>query len=527
MITATDTGFAIGVRFLTGYSVAAYPPGVAEWPPAPARLFMALVAACQESGADAAELEALRWLEQLDDPPEVIASQADARQTVTVYVPPNDFTSKDRNIVPQWRTNRQPRTFPRVRPRDDTVHFAWSVEPEHAQALVALCEKVTRLGHASSLVQCWFERGRPDVGDREHYRPVATHVDRSTRHVPIRSINPGSLDYLVDLYREQDVEDHFRLDAEIQSTKGKAKKQARAAYEQRFGRPWANNTPPERLRPEMAAAVPYERVGDEPQVAGSCFDRALVMLRLSPRDSRFRRLAAASGPKVCKVFRDALVSHAPDGLAVVTGHTPDGSPSTKPHLAVLPLPAVGGPHADGHLLGIAAALPAGLAISDHAAVMQAIHAVTREGLTLGQLGIWDVKPVPFDDRRRTLQAWWWTGKEKGAQRWATVTPIALDRHPKAKDPIEQHDELAELIRGSCEAIDMPRPARVVPIPVSAFGGVPDAGRFPRLARKDGSKRRQTHAMLWFDEPIIGPVLLGAGRFRGWGVCRPYEEGGRR
>ena len=28
-----------------------------------------------------------------------------------------------------------------------------------------------------------------------------------------------------------------------------------------------------------------------------------------------------------------------------------------------------------------------------------------------------------------------------------------------------------------------------------------------------------HAILVFDEPMRGPVLIGAGRFRGYGVCR--------
>jgi CRISPR-associated protein Csb2 len=33
-------------------------------------------------------------------------------------------------------------------------------------------------------------------------------------------------------------------------------------------------------------------------------------------------------------------------------------------------------------------------------------------------------------------------------------------------------------------------------------------------------------VLLFDEPVRGPVLIGAGRFRGYGVCRPVNaEGG--
>jgi len=38
-----------------------------------------------------------------------------------------------------------------------------------------------------------------------------------------------------------------------------------------------------------------------------------------------------------------------------------------------------------------------------------------------------------------------------------------------------------------------------------------------LQRKDGSPRWHTHAILVFDEPVCGRVLIGAGRFRG-AVC---------
>jgi len=58
--------------------------------------------------------------------------------------------------------------------------------------------------------------------------------------------------------------------------------------------------------------------------------------------------------------------------------------------------------------------------------------------------------------------------------------------------------------------------------VSAHLGAPASHQFPRLARKDGSECRHTHAILIFDRPVVGPVLLGAGRYRGYGLCRPLE-----
>ena len=34
-----------------------------------------------------------------------------------------------------------------------------------------------------------------------------------------------------------------------------------------------------------------------------------------------------------------------------------------------------------------------------------------------------------------------------------------------------------------------------------------------------------HAILIFSEPVVGPVLLGAGRYRGYGLCRPLRGRG--
>ena len=79
-----------------------------------------------------------------------------------------------------------------------------------------------------------------------------------------------------------------------------------------------------------------------------------------------------------------------------------------------------------------------------------------------------------------------------------------------------------MIGECCTRIGLPAPREVVVIGVSAHLGAPPAHEFPRLRRKDGSQRRHSHAILIFDEPVCGPMLLGAGRYRGYGVCRPID-----
>jgi CRISPR-associated protein Csb2 len=110
-------------------------------------------------------------------------------------------------------------------------------------------------------------------------------------------------------------------------------------------------------------------------------------------------------------------------------------------------------------------------------------------------------------------------------RWATVTPIVLDRHPRAKDTDRYWVEAETTIRQSCRRIGLAEPADVMLSPVTMFIGVPHARSFPPLHRKAGGTLHHTHAVITFPEPVRGPVLLGAGRYRGYGLCRPFRHGG--
>jgi CRISPR-associated protein Csb2 len=98
----------------------------------------------------------------------------------------------------------------------------------------------------------------------------------------------------------------------------------------------------------------------------------------------------------------------------------------------------------------------------------------------------------------------------------------FDRHPKAKEKTQYQQEVSLMIANACTRISLPKPREVIVTQVSAHFGVPPAFNFPRLKRKDGSERCHTHAILVFDEPVCGPVLVGAGRYRGYGACRPLD-----
>ncbi|MCS7313249.1 MAG: type I-U CRISPR-associated protein Csb2 [Acidobacteria bacterium] len=256
------------------------------------------------------------------------------------------------------------------------------------------------------------------------------------------------------------------------------------------------------------------------------FSPHLVVFAWAVRRGPYIVLRLESTLAVIQRWREALISQANDMpaevQAVVSGHGRHGMPLDGPHLALIPLACVGHPHADGRLLGLAAALPANLTADERRRVLQVLARV-RE-LKLGRLGRWSLvretgRPPLWDLRPEA-----WTAHPRGATHWSTVTPIAFDRHPKAKDPEAYRREVEEMIAAGCTATGLPRPQAVIATPVSAHLGVPPAHAFPRLRRKDGTERRHTHAILVFDRPVCGPVLIGAGRYRGYGVGRPLESG---
>jgi CRISPR-associated protein Csb2 len=59
-----------------------------------------------------------------------------------------------------------------------------------------------------------------------------------------------------------------------------------------------------------------------------------------------------------------------------------------------------------------------------------------------------------------------------------------------------------------------------PFFVGSLRAMPGQGGFPQLRKG----KFQVHAQIDFADPVAGPLLLGAGRFRGYGLLRPWKGG---
>jgi CRISPR-associated protein Csb2 len=514
---------AIGIRYLCGWAMATHPADRArsEWPPHPDRVFMALAAAHFETGEAPDERDALEWLER-HGPPLIVASDASAREIVTSYVPVNDAQiprwnadkepSREQQrsglaLLPEFRW-RQPRSFPVAIPDDDSVFLVWpSVlpTPDQRESLAALCRKVTCIGHSASLVQVWIEDQVQDAHDLAPTDGKRRVLEPEVGPAPqrLRIAGPGRLESL-----------RARFTEEQRPTAGL----------------WIG------YREAALAEATAER--------GTVFDPNLIVLRISPQTNG-RRLGLESTLLITAALRRKLLDVAGARPAEwVTGQKPDGRKSDSPHMAFVPLAHVGREHADGHLLGVAMVLPRGVAPQDKRQFLADVllHGQSADDdswplirVSLGEsVGDWELqvenrelfeRPVAL--RAETWIESWRSESRRGeaARTWATVTPIVLDRHPKT------FEDTAEIIATACERVTAIngdgglRPECIDVRPVSRFTGVGHARRdFPPLPQKFGkSVRSHVHATMTFAMPIRGPLLLGAGRYLGYGFCRPLTE----
>ncbi|MGZ5054200.1 MAG: type I-G CRISPR-associated protein Csb2 [Methylobacter sp.] len=550
--------FSLGIRYLNGWAMAAS-DGVkkerAEWPPHPDRVFMALAAAWFETEQDNIEKTALRWLETLN-PPKIGCSDANYREVVDVYVPVNDTATpfeKEEKLAasvgcyPLGRKRRD-RRFPVAIPDSPVVHFIWmeKLPDNHREALTSLSRKVTSVGHSASLVQMWIEDSPPE--------PNWIPVDGIAKF-RMRIACEGRLEYLEKRYNRDAVVsycdlvafkkslDEQRKDLEVERKQSSAgligaeKKTAESPYKERitlidselkrvaadleiFG-----GKEPKSFRPEPGLWQGYGKpeTSSKPDTHSSIFDSRLIVLKLTGK-----RLSLPSTLKLTQALRGALLANRTKPIPEwLCGHAENESPSLQPHIALLPMPFVGTEHADGRLLGVALALPRNL---DMESVVEILEPWLYEKMNLQPRkvklfdGHWLECTVELDTRESppwNLQTETWA---RPANRWASVTPVVLDRHFDGPDKWEK---AAESVKDGCERIGLPRPLEVFLHPVSMFEGVPRSNEFPWMKRKkDGGRMHQAHAVIVFDREVQGPVLVGAGRFRGYGFCRPLpqEEG---
>ena len=225
---------------------------------------------------------------------------------------------------------------------------------------------------------------------------------------------------------------------------------------------------------------------------------------------------------------------------LLSGHEPNGAVSVNPHLAVVPLPFVGSEHADGSLMGVGLVLPRSADATARRTVLDAIARLeaAQTGVTndeaavlpihLGGAGVWQLQRVVWGEHRNlNLRPKTWT---HAARRWASATPVALDRNPGDLH-VSRPRQAACSVRGShrkCRRggppIGLPAPVEVDVVRSCVLPGSAKPRTFPRFPSDTARAQRVfVHVRLVFPASVRGPILLGAGRYHGLGLCRPVDD----
>jgi CRISPR-associated protein Csb2 len=568
-------------RYLTGRSIAtAYNDRErAEWPPHPARLYSALVATWFDSEEHhSVERSALEWVASLA-PPCIYASEASHRRVVPHFVPVNDVSvlgtferqreqlaelqqalegakteyerlqrggdkreiekaahslAKEEKalgagrkkleklvledqqpyaigkhpetglrgawaLIPEHRL-KQPRSFPSVSPNDPRVFVRWSAPADglerHSPALTALAGRVVRVGHSASLVACSL------VDDCPTPRWEPSESGDEVLRVP----GPGQFATL-----EEAFERHQEIEPRILPCRF-----------QRYGR--------------------VREAREEPN-AKSHFGNDWIVFR----QIKGRRLSQPSCVAVARAMRGALMKYADNPPPeLLSGHTKSGSPSEQPHLAIVPLPFVGHAHASGELLGVALIFPREADDAQRQSVLRAIGRWEDERrkqqddylvdaplleLTLGRAGVIGLERLEGGvESVKTLRGGTWS---RSSHAWVTTTPIALDRNPgdlfsRDREAAKIASEAAERsIITACERIGLPTPSYVQVHPSVPLIGTVKARLYPAFpADPKKNQRVKVHARIEFPVRVTGPILLGAGRYYGLGLCLPQPTEAR-
>ena len=438
-----------------------------EWPPSPARVFAALVAAdgtrqeCRVT--DGAELT---WLEQLAPP--VIYTDADRweqRLEPRYVVRHEGSASKSAHQEYVGRSGALHRSGVRVTPRDPRVVYAWNVESPGQAIVDALRLRAARVGYLgasdSPVRMCVTTRMPSHVGEKRAFipDPRGDTVINVTRR--------GHLDVLDRMYDEW-------------------RERGAAVSRQQF--------------PALVHGVQYRPPGaDEPIDKGA----VVAWLRLG---------SAVSGRRISTVtalFKDTVLSRHQrihgEPPPVLHGH----GFSTKGYeiARYLALPDVGYRWSRGRIHGLALWMPPGCDAVERRKACDAAFAISR--LTGRSV---DVSVEPRDDiEDRTVAArpdrW-----RRASRCWATAVPAIHERR-RALD-------LTEVARW-CRHAGLPEPVAFRSARTPLVAGAVDLAPV-EVNRPGRPALPYSHIELLFEEPVEGPVVIGSGRQRGFGLCVPVH-----
>ncbi|CAO3408764.1 type I-G CRISPR-associated protein Csb2 [Azospirillum largimobile] len=498
--------------------------GVGDWPPAPFRLFQALVAGAyggRWAGEDRAGKDAaFRWLEGL--PPPLIAAPARRPgRAVMHFVPNNDLDAKagDPRRTSEIRApkRRQPTLLEDPVPGGDrAILYVWPIAGDgagdntgdggHAARIAALADRLHTLGHgidaayASAELTDWPSA---EIRIAAHggavFRPSGTPGRPGDPLCPV----PGSLDSLHARHAER---------ARQFQTQGRGRN--RVVDFRRPTKPdcapMAYDAPPHRLLFELRAAEAPDAFAPWPQAR-------VAALATAARDAAADRLTRALPAEAARIER-----------LLVGRNAGEADKAQRPR--ILPLPSHGAAHTDPAIRRLLVEVPPDCPLD----ARDLAWAFTGLPVDVDGDGVVHSQLVPADDRSMLRHYGIAAGSATagGARLWRTVTPVALPApRTRARPPgtplsgswriaaeADATAALRQALRHAGVAQDVTG-LRVQRDPWNRHGE--RAERFaegPRFAPIS-----LWHAEMRFAAPVAGPLVVGDGRYLGLGLLVPVPE----
>lgn len=463
---------AVSVEFLLG-TFRGDPDGTAntgrltqgEWPPTPLRLFAALVSADgTRQRCRVTDGRELNWLERLPAP----RIYADSSQRICNQPLHSRFVV-EHGIGTVRKTHQEyvARHSATVRPgvrvsmSDPRVVYQWDVDvpADILQALRFRSARIGYLGSADSPVRVQVGTSLPDSSPGTAFEP-----DENGNTILATPQN-GDVDTLDRIYDE-----------------------------------WCNRgASVSRLQfPALGKNAAYRSPDSEAKTdCGS----VVAWLRLD---------AAVSGRRItllATLFKSATLSHyqrlygTPPSVLHGHGLTGRGYELAR----FLALPDVGYRYSHGRIHGLALWMPPSEP-ETRQKVKDAVHAIRR----LSGHGI-NVEVAPRENELRPTAAHpkRWLGP---STRWATAFPAIHERRRTL--------DLPELARW-CQHAGLPEPTFFRSSRTPFLTGAADLAPV-EVNRPGRSGISYSHVALQFANPVVGPVVIGSGRQRGFGLCAPID-----
>jgi len=482
--------------------------GAGDWPPAPARLYQALIAGVGLGGPISETVaSAFEWLESLPAP-EIIVPHHRATTGYTNWVPNNDLDSQkgDPKMIANIRTGKTIRAclFDESQP----LHYLWPLSdtdeaPSKAALIIEITDRLYQFGRGVDMAWAIGEiLDESEVADLRECDGFSTFMpDSGSQGTILQTPVIGSYQSLNTRYQAGGKRFTFTRSGRSVSTT-------------------FSQTPKPRFRLVSYNSSPVVllfdlRADSEDNSPHSVPLESAAGLTSTIRDTAWEKLHNAM-PEIVADLGRCLLGKNPDSTH---------SDTSKGRINILPLPSIGHQHADMLIRRMA------VLISPNCPIPSADlrWAFSNLKLTLGDA---PVLLLP------TSESAMFGHYQREAKVWRTITPMALPETAGRRRIAP--DRICHEAKGADERAQEESKAVAAVIQALRHAGYRETGttvtRIQRAPFQSHGKRveafspetrfakeRLWHVELQFREPIGGPIILGDGRFSGLGLFSPLHE----